>query len=361
MVKEFGEQGYCSFTLRISRFEGEASASNRSDGSASTSSVSVSKVEVTFVVQIRPEQHALDFTIAHAVSQTYGPYTPKVRKLDCNLPGRLQAFEMDMIPGIPLSRCHSRSTNPSPSSWTKQVNLVQSFATFIALAWPSPSNNAQTTRHSRADSPINEIPNLLSACTGNVGANIIPKLNKLSLRLPDDALRTRAAETRDKLLKVKNHPIVLNHGDLIASNMLVDEDTWQITGLVDWAEAEWLPFGTCLYGLEFLLGYIDATCTSTSDSASDSETTTGHKPVWRYYFDAPRLRELFWARLCDEAPGMKDRMEDVLLARDLGVLLWYGYAWDEGAIDRVVNEKADAVEVECLRTFLGVGKYAEVL
>jgi hypothetical protein len=37
--------------------------------------------------------------------------------------------------------------------------------------------------------------------------------------------------------------------------------------------------------------------------------------------------------------------------RDIGVLLWYGYAWDGGAIDRVVNEMDDSVEVVCLRAF----------
>ena len=32
--------------------------------------------------------------------------------------------------------------------------------------------------------------------------------------------------------------------------------TGQITGIIDWAEAEVLPFGLALYGLENLLGYM---------------------------------------------------------------------------------------------------------
>jgi hypothetical protein len=53
-------------------------------------------------------------------------------------------------------------------------------------------------------------------------------------------------------------------------------------------------------------------------------------------------------------PEVETRLEDVRVTRDMGVLLWYGYAWDDGAIDRVVNEADDAVEVVCLRSFLNV-------
>jgi hypothetical protein len=35
--------------------------------------------------------------------------------------------------------------------------------------------------------------------------------------------------------------------------------------------------------------------------------------------------------------------------------LWFGFAWDEGRIDRVVEEERDGMEVVCLRAFLGVG------
>jgi hypothetical protein len=130
---------------------------------------------------------------------------------------------------------------------------------------------------------------------------------------------------------------VLNHGDLIPSNILVEEDTWNITGLVDWAEAEYLPFGTCLYGLENLLGY-------SSDAGG-----------YVYYENEGYLRRVFWECLFDAVPELKSREGDVRAIRDVGVLLWYGIAWDDGAIDRVVNEFEDGGEVACLRAFLGTG------
>ncbi|KAJ4362653.1 hypothetical protein N0V95_001361 [Ascochyta clinopodiicola] len=118
---------------------------------------------------------------------------------------------------------------------------------------------------------------MLSQCTGKVGSRIIQKLEKLAQDLPDVWLRQRAQSTIDRLCMVDEHPVVLNHGDLIPSNILVRKETWEITGLVDWAEAEFLPFGTCLYGLEHLLGFFQP-----ASQKSDRATFT-------YYENAPKL------------------------------------------------------------------------
>ena len=338
--EEFRVQGYCSFTIRVSRREGKVP-----DGKIMKPAASKTEEPSAFVVQIRPEQHSLELDVVQAASVVYGGLAPKVQRLNCNLPGRLHVFRMDLMPGTPLSYCYSRLRTLDAATWTKRVNLVQSFAAFLARAWPL-SKAAYFSRYARADSPLTDAPSLLSACTGTVGVNIIPKLNKLARELPDSTLRERAAVTLNKLLKLKDFPVVLNHGDLIPTNICVDENSWRITGLVDWAEAEWLPFGTCLYGLEYLLGHLEHTPANLNNA--------DERPAWRYSSDTSRLREIFWARLCEEAPGIRERREDVLLARDLGVLLWYGYAWDEGAINRVVNEEDDTAEVECLRSFLAV-------
>jgi hypothetical protein len=185
-------------------------------------------------------------------------------------------------------------------------------------------------------------PYFLSQCTGKVGSKTLQKLDKLSQDLPDTALRRRASETLSLLLEVDNEwPVVLNHGDLIPSNILVDAEAGAIQGVVDWAEAEWLPFGTCLYALEHFLGYLE------------SATPCGSAPTWRYYTHAPFLRARFHEKLLQYASGLAHRGSEIGAMRDLGVLLWYGYAWDNGRIDRVVNEEDDAAEVECLRAFLG--------
>jgi hypothetical protein len=113
--------------------------------------------------------------------------------------------------------------------------------------------------------------------------------------------------------------------------------------LVDWAEAEYLPFGTCLYGLEHLLGYL-------------SPALSGLEPTWTYYDGATQLRKLFWTRLVEAVPELGIRMDDLKVIRDVGVLLWHGIAWDDGAIDRVVNEVDDVEDVTKLRAFLAAGR-----
>lgn len=53
-------------------------------------------------------------------------------------------------------------------------------------------------------------------------------------------------------------PFVLSHGDLNMMNLLVNPETGNITGIVDWAESRILPFGFALYGLEHFLGRMDS-------------------------------------------------------------------------------------------------------
>ena len=194
-------------------------------------------------------------------------------------------------------------------------------------------------RTTRADSPMYENLDTLSRCSGKVGSSIIYRLEKLIAGLPDAWLRERADKALCAVQRMIGYPVVLNHGDLIPSNILVEEQTWEITGIADWAEAEYLPFGTCLYGLEHLLGYL-------------VPASPSMKPTWVYFDDAEQLRGSFWTCLVAAVPDLRAQLEDVRVMRDVGVMLWHGIAWDDGAIDRVVNEVDDVEELAKLRAFL---------
>ncbi|USP80257.1 hypothetical protein yc1106_07531 [Curvularia clavata] len=182
-------------------------------------------------------------------------------------------------------------------------------------------------------------PDMLSQCCGKVGLSILHRLKQLATDLPDALLRAKAAEVLSAVQRVPDYPVVLSHGDLIPTNILVDQHSWEVTGVVDWAEAEFLPLGICLYGLEHLLGYL-------APSSLDT------RPTWAYFEGAARLREVFWLRLYEVVPELKAREEEMRVMRDLGVLLWHGIAWDGGAIDRVVCEVRDQEELAKLRAFL---------
>jgi hypothetical protein len=341
-VEEFGQQGGCSLTLLVESYIDTSSSSTSTNDDEPNSNGTPS-----VIVQIRPVQHAIDRSIAYATQKTYPLLAPRIRQLELRLPSGLCVYEMQRLHGTPLSRFLPQSRPLDSRTQHKEETLIKSFATFIARGPQTPQSR---DRRLKADSPLDDDVNM---CTGKVGASIIPRLEKLAEKLPDQWLRERARKSLRCVRATSTYPVVLNHGDLIPSNILVDEKTWRITGIVDWAEAEYLPFGTCLYGLEHLLGYL-APAPSLSSSVGEKLPMESDMPAFVYHERAKYLRERFWSCMCEELPELKRKRDEVMAMRDIGVLLWYGYAWDDGAINRVVNEMDDAEEIACLRAFLSV-------
>jgi hypothetical protein len=341
-IEEFDQQGGCSFTLLVHHHFSASTTSVSSDDASPHSALCPS-----VIVQLRPAQHCLHPSIARSAKKTYPFLAPNFRHLDLDLPPQLQAYELERLHGTPLSCLQPQNWLPEQAIQKKQERLVKSFAAFFAQGWRASCITRPCTIRPRADSLISEQVDILSQCTGKVGASMVHRLEKLAEELPDQWLRERARNTLRWVQATTYYPVVLNHGDLIPSNILINEETWEITGLVDWAEAEHLPFGTCLYGLEHLLGFPEPSLPSLEpdDDADDG-------PTFTYYHKAKHLRKHFWVCLFDELPELKRRREEIMTMRDMGVLLWYGYAWDDGAINRVVNETDDAEEVACLRVFL---------
>lgn len=108
-------------------------------------------------------------------------------------------------------------------------------------------------------------------------------------------------------------------------NILVSTTTGRITGIIDWAEAEILPFGLALYGLENLLGNMGPS-------------------GWRYFQIRNELEQRFWDRFW-ALIGVGDATVDskikasVRTARMTGILLTYGFVWVNGTLERVVTDK----------------------
>ena len=129
----------------------------------------------------------------------------------------------------------------------------------------------------------------------------------------------------------------------------------KITGLLDWAESEPLPFGILLYGLEELLG---RSVSVGGGDIPDIDLHGGQYPpqgsVFEYLDGAEALRELFWEELLVLVPSLKDVgfRDRVEWARVAGILLWHGFAWDDGRLDRVVEEGKDDEEVQRLGVML---------
>ncbi|EHK20834.1 uncharacterized protein TRIVIDRAFT_138728, partial [Trichoderma virens Gv29-8] len=117
-----------------------------------------------------------------------------------------------------------------------QLATVRSLARFFAQSWGSGRS-----------SKLSMDPTVLQDCHSSFNHLIksLPEkfhkiVNHVQLHIPE--------------LFYGKYPLVITHGDLNEMNILIDPETGEITGIVDWAEAGMLPFGFALYALDHLLG-----------------------------------------------------------------------------------------------------------
>jgi hypothetical protein len=265
------------------------------------------------VVQFRPDNYRLDLQVVQAAREVYGSFAPSTRHIATILKSGLLVYCMNRITGMSFK--HVRDISPTKTLAVEyRARLCIDFAAFISRAWYHDG--------------IERVP------LGMVGSSIIPRLQSLSTDLPV-RFRPVAARILRQMPLIEALPWVLMHGDIVPGNIIVEPSSGRLLGFVDWAEAERLPFGICLYGLEEILGEI---------------TGSG----FHYHAHAADLRDLFWGELKKCIPELQQAatLKAVKLARDLGVLLWHGIAFDNGAIDRVVQEGRDVDEIRRLDAFL---------
>ena len=268
------------------------------------------------VIQFRPSNYSLDLRITDAARRVYGSFAPETRCIGTVPASGLLVYSMNKISGVSFKDLCERNT---PAAHHR-ARLCRDFAGFLSKSW----HHSKTTN----------VP------LGVIGKSIVPRLKSLITDLPV-RFQASARNVLSHLHQIEALPWVLTHGDVVAANIMVDPSSAKLTGLVDWAEAERLPFGVCLYGLEEILGGL---------------TPTG----FQYHGDASNLRDIFWQELTETIPELRETTvsEAVELARDLGVLLWYGIAFDDGAIDRVVQEGRDEDEIQKLESFLDIKKHS---
>lgn len=341
-IEESKPQGYCSYTLSIGR---------------------------DTILQFRPPVHKLDIRVTAAAQSIYGSLAPQTKFLDvinvlrsC-LPDdaegdphqqpedeavviddgcyeshcSLYAYSMTRIPGISVTELRASSArvlSPGAELRRQRENVISEFARFSAVGWKSARPASDPT---------------VSSLRGRVGGSMRWRLQEMRTHLPA-RFQPFASSVLDQLDDIESLPWVLTHGDVVPANMMVHNPQFGssgetvLSGFLDWAEAEYLPFGVGIYGLEVFLGENDC------------------NGRFGYYPEAKELREHFWARLEAEIielrllsrpEGFRKKVET---AHTLGVLLWHGIAFDNGRLNRVVDERNldDAEEVRILDLFFSL-------
>lgn len=389
----YAHQGWCSYSVLLHprRRGTTASASGGRDGEGED-----------LLLQFRPPRHALPVRVMEMAGRVYGEgFVPRVvwagavvlwprgavaRELmgEGEGGGRgggggggggrgrageerrapvLEVAAMAVVPGVPYSVVQVRRRHLDDGELRWQERLVVGFAGFVARGW------------------VGERGRGGDLAAGALQRRAGGKLAVLAERLPAEVgLRGCAGMARERWRRAAAAgllPLTVNHGDVVPGNVLVDEATGALTGLVDWAEAEVGVWGLGLYGLEFLLGFVTSSSSSGQGGSLGEQGRDSTSPgvAWgaegkgatefggkesfgfTYYAQAAELRALFWeevGRRVGSAFGEPGVREAVDAVRDVGVLLWFGFAWDDGRIDRVVNASDDPREVMLLETFLGV-------
>lgn len=330
-IEEARPQGYCSYTLCVGN---------------------------EMILQFRPPAHKLRMSVAEAACKVYGELAPRTRLLAALRPARylsakgfgtelhvaepvdegvvledgqdcLEVVSMARIRGTSLSedRLLSAGLLSSSALEDRHRSVICHFARTVAIG----------IREPRQESDVE-----VSDLRGRIGGSLRWRLEQMHAHLPERfrCVTSRALDNLDEIVKL---PWVLTHGDLVPANIMVEPSKHKperlvLTGLLDWAEAEYLPFGVGLYGLEELLG----------------ETGAGGR--FSYYSDERMLRDLFWAQLDVEISGVgfvlcEPSKAIIDAAHAVGVLLWHGFAFDDGRLDRVVQQGMDDEEIMRLDLF----------
>lgn len=159
---------------------------------------------------------------------------------------------------------------------------------FFALSWKAPQEVDLEYRENLRRSYTNEL--------------------QLLLRHLPSRFHQPAQKCLDSMEAIMSLPMVLLHRDFSACNIMVDETTCHLTGVVDWAEAEIGPFGQEISSLQAFTG------------------TLHLKTGWSRYEDYGALHDTFWSTFRDEVGDLSaETTETIKSACIMGLLLSHGF------------------------------------
>ncbi|KAI0100324.1 hypothetical protein GGR51DRAFT_575408 [Nemania sp. FL0031] len=250
-----------------------------------------------FVVQFRLKSLALDLETVTLARKIYGSLAPEVSfhgqlggETGANGKEPLCVYVMTRILGIShldFILSHNVPEN-SPEWFLWRSSLLTDMARFFALSWKHP----QTASPVYLDALRSKCERELKLLLGSLPARFHPII-ECSL---------------DSMPAIFSLPTVLLHRDFGSCNIIVDNESCHLTGVIDWAEAEIAPFGLNLHSLQQFTGKFHL------------------KNGWIRYDDYNILQEMFWDVFSKEAGGLSnDIIKAIHSARVVGLLLSKGF------------------------------------
>ncbi|KAB8748955.1 hypothetical protein FH972_026506 [Carpinus fangiana] len=248
-----------------------------------------------YVFQFRLQSLFLDLQLVEQAREVYRDLVPETT-FHGLLGGIGEAHEpvlvykMTRVPGVSYIEAQITTPHPpdSPERRLWRSTIVEDFARFFASSWKQPQTISEASKQ------------LLQV-------QYLESLQLLLLHLPRSFHPAIEQCIRD-LPRIFLLPMVLTHQDMNVSNIIVDEASGKLNGIVDWAEANVCPFG---YNLRMLRDFTGAFWL---------------KVGWKLYADHDELHKLFWETFRAEVGELSiEDMQAIVSSRNLGCLLTRGF------------------------------------
>ncbi|RHZ48874.1 amphiphysin [Aspergillus thermomutatus] len=255
------------------------------------------------LVQFRVPESLLDTERLALARKIYGSVVPACVNRGVIGPSpSLTVYVMDKIPGI--TYIEVPLTTLCCTSWQEQT--VSDFARFFANSWV----NRLTEPH-RSELSLADLQNKLDILVRQLPPRFSGIISNLREELP--------------AIFVPRYPLALTHTDLCEMNIIVNAKAGGINGIVDWGEAKVLPFGMSLWGIRSMLG-------------------TMNSSGWHYHENSSRLEGLFWDTFHRHVGKISDDDKHAMkIAERAGLVLRYGFTWEDGIFERPVNEQDSSI------------------
>ncbi|KAI0004021.1 hypothetical protein F4779DRAFT_600598 [Xylariaceae sp. FL0662B] len=249
------------------------------------------------VVQFRLRSLRLNLETVTLAGKVHGDLAPKVSfkgqigdDVDGGVREPLDIYVMTRVRGVShldFVLGHNLPEN-SPEYFAWRKILVTDVARFFALAWKNPQDVSQAYLDGLRGKYEKELRLLLTALPERFRPIIQRSLNLIPA--------------------IFSLPTVLLHKDFGTCNILVDNTSCHLVGVVDWAEAEIGPFGLNLHSIQPLMSKFHL------------------KNGWTRYDDYDALQETFWGVFREEVGGLSDEVIRVIkAARVVGLLMSSGF------------------------------------
>ncbi|KAK0629985.1 hypothetical protein B0T17DRAFT_589618 [Bombardia bombarda] len=194
------------------------------------------------IVSFREPGAMLDEQMVKLAKKIHGDIVPK-STYHGNVEGAdppLSIYSMPYLRGSSCIEVLAFQVEMDPDEESKHGVFVKHLARYFARCWSSPQPVDRQIQAEQQEGIRKRLARLVEESPSSVLLNSM--LPKLIESLPS--------------LFSQDYPQVLTHGDFSVTNILVDENEFGITGIVDWSLAAVMPFGMDLDILFLTTGFM---------------------------------------------------------------------------------------------------------